>query len=217
MLFTITEADAALSDFPWSGLPNGATLCDVGSGIGTFGLELARTQPHLELTLQDLPPVLGQAQKEWTENGKYRAAREQSTVNFIPFDFFKEGPVKDQDIYFVRQCLHNWADDDCVTILRNVCSSMSSSSRMLIHEYLLRPNVVLDQGDTSDIAPRPLLPNYGTGALGAHYQDVSMLILFNASERTLEDYHRLGQRAGLRFVKCWNLLETALLEFVVAA
>ncbi|EIM91130.1 S-adenosyl-L-methionine-dependent methyltransferase [Stereum hirsutum FP-91666 SS1] len=64
-----------------------------------------------------------------------------------------------------------------------------------------------------DRAPYPLLPNYGYGAARSGFLDLEMLVLFNASERTLEQFKDLGEQAGLRFVKVWHLAETGLIEF----
>ena len=39
-------------------------MCDVGSGVGTVSLQLAKTYPTLQLKLQDLPHVILQAKNE---------------------------------------------------------------------------------------------------------------------------------------------------------
>jgi hypothetical protein len=36
-------------------------------------------------------------------------------------------------------------------------------------------------------APEPLLPNFGLGSMRGHYQDITMLLTFNARERTVDD------------------------------
>lgn len=43
-----------------------------------------------------------------------------------------------------------------------------------------------------DIAPAPLLPNYGAGRIGPYLMDLSMMCLVNAKERTLDEFIELG-------------------------
>ena len=40
-----------------------------------------------------------------------------------------------------------------------------------------------------------------------------MMSLFNGQERRLSDFIRLGEAAGLEFVKLWDLGETGLVEY----
>ena len=39
-----------------------------------------------------------------------------------------------------------------------------------------------------DIAPEPLLPNYGAARNADYAQDVKMMMLFNSKERTLNEF-----------------------------
>lgn len=41
-------------------------------------------------------------------------------------------------------------------------------------------------------APEPLLPNYGAGSTRMYLQDVTMLVLLNAEERTLTQLRGIG-------------------------
>ena len=47
------------------------------------------------------------------------------------------------------------------------------------------------QADTN-IAPAPLLPNFGAAAYSQYVADINMLNLVNAKERTLEEFISLG-------------------------
>jgi len=48
--------------FDWSTLSAGETVVDVGSGIGTVSMAVARSVPHLNFVLQDRPAVMEHAQ-----------------------------------------------------------------------------------------------------------------------------------------------------------
>jgi len=44
-----------------------------------------------------------------------------------------------------------------------------------------------------------------------------MMVLCNSEERTLEHSVQLGKRAGLEFVKVWDMGEMSVIEFVPGA
>jgi len=49
--------------FDWKSLPTGSVVVDVGGGVGTVSLSLARDFPDLQIVLQDLPSVIEEAKK----------------------------------------------------------------------------------------------------------------------------------------------------------
>ncbi|KAI0040338.1 S-adenosyl-L-methionine-dependent methyltransferase, partial [Auriscalpium vulgare] len=219
-LSKITGLEGVINQFPWREFPQGTTVCDVGSGVGAVSIELAKKYPNLHLTLQDLPSVITQAEQRWAT--EYPVATAEKRVDYVPFDFFKDLPVRGQDIYYVcllsriRQIVHDWPADDAVKILKNVRDGAKPGSRILIHEYIVPSGVTSESGVIDagvETAPKPLLPNYGYGSARTYLSDVNMLILLNAGERTLEEFKEIGARAGLRFVKVWDFLETGLVEF----
>ncbi|KAF8829749.1 hypothetical protein HHX47_DHR2000344 [Lentinula edodes] len=46
-----------------------------------------------------------------------------------------------------------------------------------------------------------------------HYQDLTMLFMYNSKERTLEEVKNLSQNAGLKLEQIRDLGETTVLEF----
>ena len=102
-------------------MESGSTFCDIGSGVGSVSIELAKAHSHLKLTLHDQPQILKQARgvrlhhfcmpifaddttdwfflQLWSQ--ECPKAVGERRVDFIPLDFLKEGPVKNQDIYYV--------------------------------------------------------------------------------------------------------------------
>ncbi|KAF8828371.1 hypothetical protein HHX47_DHR4000997 [Lentinula edodes] len=106
--------------------------------------------------------------------------------------------------------MHNWPDADASKLLCNIRSVMGLHSRILLRmfpkftsikivttvhvdEYVLHtlnPLASLIKG--REQAPPPLLPNYGSGVIRSHYQDMRMLLIHNAKERTLDEFVALG-------------------------
>ncbi|KAL0571307.1 hypothetical protein V5O48_010657 [Marasmius crinis-equi] len=234
---------AATKVYPWEAImpvDRKLTFCDVGSGVGTIGLALARAYPsRFKFVLQDLHGPLKQAEKVWSEEHEEipAAGGQSEVVDFVPLDFLNQSPVPNQDIYFMGHIIHNWPDSEARTILRNVAKAMSTSSRILIHDivlyhphhqwgahqsklsmepvssYLLLSAITVLKDEQ---APEPLLPNYGTGNIFHFSQSINMLASFNSRERTVEEFVELGEQAGLELIKIWALSTLSLLEFKLA-
>lgn len=45
----------------WKSLPEGAKVVDVGGGVGTSSLQIARAFPQVKTIVQDFPEVVAQA------------------------------------------------------------------------------------------------------------------------------------------------------------
>ncbi|KAH7923036.1 S-adenosyl-L-methionine-dependent methyltransferase [Leucogyrophana mollusca] len=212
---------SVLHHYPWDTV---STVCDVGASIGTFSLPLAKKYPHLKITDQDLPEVLVQAKDVWAKDAP--EALQGQRVEFIPLNFFEESPVHGKDVYYVsanlysllRNIIHDWPDAEAAIILRNVRKALAPHSRLLIHDYVLanvnRKSVAEYMG--ADVAPEPMLPNFGAGNSRMYQQDLNMWFIHNAKERTLADSIALGSAAGLRLEKVYDLAESAVLEFRLA-
>ncbi|KAJ7264744.1 S-adenosyl-L-methionine-dependent methyltransferase [Mycena rebaudengoi] len=203
---------AALNAFPWS---NYSTVCDIGSGIGAFAIPLLQSYPGIKVTLHDLPETIAQAKEYWAE--KYPRAVADMRVEFSPMNFLEQSPAAGQDIYHIRNTIHNWADASVIVILKNVAKAMGPNSRLLIHDYVLqhlnRPESSTRSETLLDIAPAPLLPNFGAGNVRMYNQDITMLLMYNSKERTLQDSVNLAAEAGLALSKAWDLGETCILEY----
>ncbi|KAH7875000.1 S-adenosyl-L-methionine-dependent methyltransferase [Lentinula edodes] len=212
--------------YPWTSQPPDITICDVGGGYGDIILDLMKAHPHFKLVLQDQPQIIDMARKFWEE--EYPEAI-QIRVQLVPFDFFKDTAVQGCDFYYLCSVLHDWPDTGCVLILKNVRKAMKPGSRVIIHDTVLRkavripnqsePKIPLD-GDTAtqqslqlDVAPEPLLPNYGVGCIRKYKVDITMLALMDAKARTLSEYIELGDKSSLRFEKLYKAGETDMMEF----
>lgn len=49
--------------FDWAGLPAGSKFVDVGGGVGTQAMRLAREFPHLKYVVQDRAEVIEQGKE----------------------------------------------------------------------------------------------------------------------------------------------------------
>ncbi|KAJ7716637.1 O-methyltransferase [Mycena metata] len=219
----VMGSNDVLYQYNWD---NCKTLCDVGSGVGSFSMPLSRLYPHIHISMIDLPGPIGQAKQFWTR--EYPEAIVEGRVKLVEGDFFKPITVKDQDIYYIgpfpeseRNCVHNWADGDARLILKNIREAMGKNSRLLIHDYVIQHlnRTQVTDAPTSlqlDAAPAPLLANFGMGSVRAHYQDITMLITYNARERSLNEVSDLAANGDLVLDGVLDLGETTLLQFRAA-
>jgi len=207
---------AVLTQFPFEKY---STVVDVGGGIGAFSLPLAKTHKHVKITIHDLPEALVQSRAVWARDCP-EAVRE-NRIEFAELNFFTQVPVKGKDIYYLRNIIHDWPDHESALILRNVRQALGPHSRVLIHDYVLRElSRKQAEAEASTLgvstAPEPMLPNFGVGNMRMYQQDLTMLILHNAKERTLKNSLELSTAAGLKLEKVWDFAEACVLEFSAA-
>ncbi|PQE19000.1 O-methyltransferase protein [Rutstroemia sp. NJR-2017a WRK4] len=101
-------------------------------------------------------------------------------VEKMTYDFFTPQPVKGAQIYYIRRCLHDWPDNDCVQILSNIAAAMErGTSRLLIAEIVVPP---------------------GGADVEAAWMDLTML-MFAGKERSEAQWGELLERSGLSLVR----------------
>ncbi|KAJ3996156.1 S-adenosyl-L-methionine-dependent methyltransferase [Lentinula boryana] len=164
-------------------------------GNGHATMNLMKAHPHIKVVLQDQPQVIDMAQKFWAK--EYPAAMEKERIQFIPFDFFKDAAVQGCDFYYIRSILRDWPDTESELILKNVRQAMKQGSRVIIHDTVLRdavrtPESSSDASVRRDVAPEPLLPNYGVARVRTYELDMAMMNLLNSQMRTLPEFIELG-------------------------
>ncbi|KAJ7487793.1 S-adenosyl-L-methionine-dependent methyltransferase [Mycena latifolia] len=210
---TVVEAEAVVSAYPWQNLGPGATVCDLGGGVGAMAIQLACAHPGLQLKLQDLPDRMEQAENVIWPNECPEALKE-NRIEFKAIDFFVEAPIAGCDIYYLKNILHDFESPQCLTILKGIRKSMKPGSRVLIHEYILQTTSSNDRPSDRRLkqAPAPLMFNYGEGRIRQYYLDISMMVLINSKERTLDEYVELGEEAGLRFMEVYDFGEMSGVE-----
>lgn len=149
--------------------PPCGTIVDVGGGNGSLLAAILQTVPATGGVVFDLPNA--QADVEAT----IRTSGLTDRVRFEPGDFFTE-ITADAECYLLRQIIHDWEDDDAITILRTCRRAIAPGGRLLIIELILPPQ--------------------GTHSLEAVMIDVTMLVRLGGRERTETQYATLLEEAG---------------------
>ncbi|KAH8432484.1 uncharacterized protein LDX57_010121 [Aspergillus melleus] len=139
---------------------------DVGGSYGHQTVHLRDRHPGLSgsLILQDLPQVVEQAPK-------------LDGIKAMAQDIFTPQAVEGARFYYISRVLHDYPDNSCVQILRNLVPAMASDSRILVDETVLPDTNVTWQA-----------------AMG----DLYMMLMAGGKERSERQWRSLAGSAGLR-------------------
>jgi len=164
------EPAAVAAAYDFSGLQ---TLVDIGGASGHLLTTLLGSHPGLRGVLFDLPHVVSDAP------AVIRARSLSDRITIESGSFFEAVPVG-CDAYLLSHIIHDWSEDQCLTILGNCRRAMKPGGRLLIVE------MVLPEGD----APHP-----------GKMLDIMMLVGPGGQERTEPEYRALLGKAGFRLTK----------------
>ncbi len=148
------------------------TLVDIAGGHGYLLAQILKANPSINGVLFDMPQVI--------EGAPALLEREEvnGRVETVAGDFFKSVPPA--DAYIMKHIIHDWDDEHCITILKNIFASMHGDGKVLIVE-----TVVPDGNE----------PHY------SKLLDLEMLVSPGGAERTAEEYRELLAQAGFRLTR----------------
>ncbi|KAF5010438.1 hypothetical protein FDECE_3407 [Fusarium decemcellulare] len=168
-------------NFPWATL-NG-TIVDIGGGSGHVSIILAQTFPQLNFQVQD-------DNQEMLDVGQNLLIDDvRDRVSFVKANFFEPQRHKGAAAYMIRQCTHNWADKDVVTMFKSMVPGLEASppeTPLLINEIVLP-----ETGTMSRIREREM-----------RQADMVMLISCGAKQRTKAEFESLLKEADARYEIC---------------
>jgi hypothetical protein len=149
------------------------TVVDVGGSHGSLVRLLLAQRPSARGIVFDRPEIAAQAARRWAEDA------DANRLSAIGGSFFESVPTGG-DLYLLKQILHDWTDEQCIKILRNVRKALPPHGRIVIVEMVL----------PDDSSPHP----------GWMY-DMLMMTMTGGRERTAREYQTLLEQAGLRTVR----------------
>ena len=164
------EPPAVAAAYDFTGL---TTIVDVGGATGHLLTTILGRYPGSRGTLYDLPHVVRDAPALIQARGL------ANRVTIESGSFFENVP-RGGNAYLLSHIIHDWTEDQCLTILGHCRYAMNPGSRLLIIE------MVLPAGDT----PHP----------GKMF-DMMMLVGPGGQERTEQEYGTLLSKAGLRLTR----------------
>ncbi|KAH9942675.1 hypothetical protein B0H21DRAFT_520593 [Amylocystis lapponica] len=166
---------AIIDGFPWNELPQDAIVVDVGGGIGSTSMLLARTFSHLRFLVQDRPQVVAMGEAAW----QARCPELLSTgrAAFQAHDFFTPqppwpsvfrtsmtGPEQYEfwegaglgrghaapAVFLLRVVTHDWPDVYVARILLHLRRAAAPHTRLLLADHILPLACVDEDSDAED-------------------------------------------------------------------
>ena len=149
------------------------SIVDIGGATGNMLAAILSRHPQPRGILFDRPHVVTEAPT------LLRARGVEGRVSIEHGNFFEHVPAGG-DAYILSHIIHDWNEDQCLTILGNCRKAMKPGARLLIVEF------VLPEGNT---------PHFGKLA------DMVMLAIPGGEERTAGEYRTLLAAAGLKVTR----------------
>lgn len=104
-------------------------------------------------------------------------------IEAMKHNFFDLQPVREAKAYYLGTVLHDWPDKQARTILSNIKGAMKKNSVLLIRENVLPDSNV---------------------SLYSALNDLSMMAMFSALDRTPTQFRELLGSVGFELVKVWS-------------
>ncbi len=146
-------------------------VCDVGGGHGHLLCSILAAHPHLSGVVFDLPSVVSDPGATWAER-----LGVASRCEYVGGDMFASVPSA--DAYTMKMILHDWNDEECVSILRNIAAASQPGARLFVVEHII---------------PAAGEPHF------AKLFDIHMMCWGTGRERTAEEYAALLEQGGWRY------------------
>ena len=145
---------------------------DVGGATGSLVRALLAANSHLRGIVFDLPKVEPHARAEVERAGL------KDRLSVVTGNFFESVP--EGDLYLLRYILHDWDDESCIRILRNLRRAICAGGRVVVLEAMI-----------GEMGEPPAVPS----------MDVNMMVVLGGRERTRPEYEALLNAANFRLVK----------------
>ncbi|KAG5641790.1 hypothetical protein DXG03_004194, partial [Asterophora parasitica] len=192
------QSDVVSTAYDWKDLPAGSVIVDVGGGVGTWSLVLARKFPDFEFVVQDVPGVIQDAEKLW------KTSLPNAKVTLEVQDFFKPQPERNVSVFLMKHILHDWSDEYVVKILAQLRTIARPDTKLILIEIIIPfachdPGADDGQGIPGSVpreAPAPLLANYGAVSELSYFLDMDMFVIYNSQERNIRHFDELLLSTG---------------------
>jgi SAM-dependent methyltransferase len=168
MYGAVGQAVVAAYDFSVFG-----SVADLGGGTGRLLASILQSHQRVRGALLELPETASEARRF------FEASALAARCHVIEGDFFESVPLG-YDAYLLAHVLHDWTDEQSLTILRNCRQAISPHGKVLIIE------TVLPDGD---------VPHHGK------LMDLLMLTVTGGAERTAEDFAQLLAAADFELTR----------------
>jgi len=171
--FTVQETKAILDAYDFSGFKK---VVDIGGGQGKLLASLLKKYPSMNGVLLDLPMALDSAKRLIDQEDL------SERCELVSGDFFKSFSLSG-DVYILKSVIHDWSDEQAISILKNCRGSINKENRLLIIERIIPP---------------------GNKPSPAKIMDIVALVNLGGQERTLSEYEGLLKSSSFKLNRVIN-------------
>jgi len=168
--FSVSTGTAVAETYDFSGI---RTLADIGGSQGFVLSLVLQKYADMRGILFDLPAVVKGAPSFIKSYGL------ESRIDVRSGNFFESIP-SGADAYLLKHTLHNWSDEDCLRILKNIYAVAEPGTKLLVIDAVI-------------------------GARNEHefakILDIQMLVHFRGKERTQAEWKELLHAAGFELTR----------------
>ena len=112
----------------WSRCPS---LMDVGCGSGVYGIEIARAQPGMKVTLLDLAAMAEEAASYVQRAGL------SARVTTHACNMFEDPWPTGHEAHFFSNVFHDWSEETCRLLAQKSFAALPSGGRIFLNEILM--------------------------------------------------------------------------------
>lgn len=167
---TAQANEAILSKYEFAGI---RTLIDVGGGHGSLITSILPRHAGMNGVLFDSPQVIEGALAAVSASGVGDRCR------LVGGNFFESVPAGG-DAIILKWIIHDWNDEQCVTILRNCHRALAENGKLILVEA---------------VVPAGNEPHF------SKFIDLNMLVMTGGRERTEEEFRALYEASGFRLTR----------------
>jgi len=106
-------------------------MMDIGCGSGVYGIEIARANPSLRVTLMDLKEMCAEAAKFVSDAGL------GERVTTTPRNMFEEEWPTGHDAHFFANVFHDWSEETNAILARKSFQALAPGGRIFLSEILM--------------------------------------------------------------------------------
>jgi O-methyltransferase domain/Dimerisation domain len=179
--YSTTIIDALLAAYDFSSVRQ---LVDIGGGQGSLIGAILQKYPTMQGILFDQASVLEGAKP------LLEALGVADRCQLIAGNFFESIP-DGADAYIMKNIIHDWDDEQAITILKNCRNSMAKNAKLILVESVIFP---------------------GNEPSVAKLLDLEMLVLTGGKERTEAQHQALFEASGLQLT---NIIPTTSWQSII--
>jgi ubiquinone/menaquinone biosynthesis C-methylase UbiE len=150
------------------------TLMDLGGGHGSFLMTILQKTPTLHGILFDQSAVIEGARVPLAASGL------ENRCTLLAGNFLEDVP-SGADAYILKQVLHDWADEQCLIILRNCRRVIPDHGKLLVVDVVM--------------------PEIKASSAAAFFDLVMLVDTPGGRERTEAEYYQLFEKAGFTLTR----------------